>query len=211
LLKTVLRGYGTIGNDQPISPAYTYFDASIPQRHYDPDKAKFYLQKAGKSALAVDLHVSEVAFNGATDAAVLFKEQASKAGIDINVVRDPADGYFAKVWGKLPFVVSYYTGRPTEDGVLSLAYAKDATMNTSKWDNPRANELLNSARAELDTGKRRQMYSELQRLVSDDGGFMIPLFANYVFARSSKLAHGPKLSSERSLDGAKMAERWWFA
>jgi peptide/nickel transport system substrate-binding protein len=211
LLDTVLRGYGILGNDHPISPAYTYFDASIPQRQYDPEKAKFHLQKAGQSNLAVDLHVSDVAFNGATDASVLFKEQAAKAGIDINVVREPSDGYFAKVWGKLPFVVCYYTGRPTEDGVLSIAYAKDAAMNSSKWYNERANQLMMAARGELDTSKRREMYSEIQRLISDDGGFIIPLFANYVFARSSNLAHGPRLSSERSLDGAKMAERWWFA
>lgn len=210
MLDTILRGYGLIGNDQPISPAYTYFDANIPQRAYDPDKAKFHLQKAGMSSLAVDLHVSEVAFNGATDAAVLFKEQAARGNIDINVVRSPSDGYFSKVWGKVPFAISYYTGRPTEDGILSIAYATDAAMNTSKWANARANELIVAARAELDTAKRRDMYSEIQRLVSDDGGFMIPMFANYVFARSTKLAHGPHISSERSLDGAKLAERWWF-
>lgn len=211
LLDTVLHGYGIIANDQPISPAYTYFDPSIAQRQYDPEKAKFYLQKAGKSSLAVDLHVSDVAFNGATDASVLFKEQAAKAGIDINVAREPGDGYFSKVWGKKPFVASYYTGRPTEDGILSIAYAKGATMNTPQWDNARANELIATARAELDPNKRRQMYSEIQRLIGDEGGYIIPLFANYVFARSKKLAHGPKISSERSLDGAKLAERWWFA
>lgn len=211
LLDTVLRGYGLLGNDQPISPAYTYYDPSIPQRAYDPDQAKFYLQKAGQSSLAVDLHVSDVAFNGATDSAVLFKEQAMRAGIDINVVRDPADGYFSNIWGKMPFVVCYYTGRPTEDGIFSIAYAQGATMNSVKWDNARMNELLVTARAELDTNKRRQMYSEIQRIVHDENGFMIPLFANYVFARSSKLARGPSISSERSLDGAKLAERWWFA
>jgi len=211
LLETVLRGFGIVGNDNPISPAYKYFDASLPQRTYDPDKAKFHLQKAGRSSLAVDLNVAEIAFNGATDACVLFKEHAAKAGIDINVVRAPNDGYFAKVWGKLPFAVSYYTGRPTEDGIFSLAYAKGATMNTSKWDNDRFNALLVAARAELDVSKRREMYSEMQRLTSEDGGFIVPLFGNYVFARSGKLAHGPKLSSDRSLDGAKMAERWWFA
>ncbi len=211
LLDIVLHGYGVLANDNPISPAYKYFDSSIPQRQFDPDKAKFYLNKAGKSSLAVDLHVSDVAFNGAIDASALFREQASKAGIDVNILREPGDGYFSKVWGKMSFVASYFTGRLTEDGILSIAYAKGATMNTPRWSNARADELLDVARAELDTNKRREMYSELQRLIRDEGGFIIPLFANYVFARSKKLAHGVLISSERSLDGAKMAERWWFA
>ena len=34
--------------------------------------------------------------------AVLFKEHAAKAGIEINVVREPDDGYWANVWLKKP-------------------------------------------------------------------------------------------------------------
>ena len=40
LLKTVLRGHGTVGNDHPISPANQYHASELPQREYDPDKAK---------------------------------------------------------------------------------------------------------------------------------------------------------------------------
>ena len=46
-LKTILRGYGALGDDHPISPANRYFASEIPQRPYDPDRAKFHLKKAG--------------------------------------------------------------------------------------------------------------------------------------------------------------------
>ena len=48
-----LRGYGNVGNDHPISPANQFHASELPQRAYDPDKAKFHLKKAGYSNLTV--------------------------------------------------------------------------------------------------------------------------------------------------------------
>jgi peptide/nickel transport system substrate-binding protein len=36
------------------------------------------------------------------------------------------------------------------------------------------------------------------------------MYANYVFARSDKVAHSGQLSSNWSMDGLKALERWWF-
>ena len=41
------------------------------------------------------------AFSGAVDTAVLFQEQASKAGININVDRVSEDGYWNDIAGNL--------------------------------------------------------------------------------------------------------------
>ena len=59
LLDIILRGHGTIGNDHPIAPTMP-FHADLPQRHYDPDKAKFHLKKAGLDRLEVTLSAAEV-------------------------------------------------------------------------------------------------------------------------------------------------------
>ena len=92
IVKTILRGYGEVGNDHPISKLNKDYNKSLPQRKYDPEKAKFYLKKAGLDKFAASLHVANVAFEGAVDAAVLYKEHATKANIDIHVVRAPNDG-----------------------------------------------------------------------------------------------------------------------
>jgi len=211
LVKTILFGHGRPGNDSPITPANRYFASDLPVRPYDPDKAKFYLKQAGQSALKVDLSAADAAFNGAVDTAVLFKEQASKAGIDITVVREPNDAYWSNVWLKKPFVMCYWAGRPTEDWMFSQVYAKGASWNDTHWDNARFNELLLAARAELDKEKRRAMYHEMQQIVSDDGGAIIPMYANYVDARSKKIARGPVIGSNYDIDGWKCIERWWMA
>lgn len=208
-LAKVLHGHGYLGNDHPIGKSNRYFNKDLPQRAYDPDKAKFHLKKAGLNSLKVKLSAADAAFSGAVDGAILYREAAGKAGIDIEVVREPNDGYWSSVWNVKPWVAVYWSGRPTEDWAFSLTYARGVPWNETHWDNKRFNDLLVKARAELDSGKRRGMYAEMQQLVRDDCGAVIPAFANYVFAVSDKIGHN-RISETWDLDGIKCAERWWF-
>jgi peptide/nickel transport system substrate-binding protein len=210
MLQTVLRGHGVLGNDHPIGRSNRFHADELPQRAYDPDKAKFYLKQAGLSSLKVDLSAADAAFAGAVDAAVLYKEHASKAGIDINVVREPNDGYWSNVWMKKPWSAVYWGGRPTEDWMLSTAYASGAPWNDSFWEHERFNKLLIEARAELDEAKRRAMYVEMQTIVSDEGGVVVPMFNNYVMALSDKVAH-EEMGANWAFDGFRAVERWWFS
>ncbi len=211
LVQTILRGHGLPGNDSPITPANRYFAKDLPVREYDPEKAKFHLKKAGHSTLKVDLSAADAAFVGAVDTAILFKEHAAKAGIEVNVVREPNDGYWSRVWTKKPFVMCFWAGRPTEDWMFSQVYAKEARWNDTHWNHERFNQLLVAARSELDDAKRGAMYREMQLLVRDEGGVIVPMYANFVDARSKKIARGATLGSNYGLDGWKCIERWWTA
>ena len=51
----------------------------------------------------------------------------------------------------------------------------------------------------------------MQALVRDEGGSIIPMYANYVDARSTRVTHGEKIASNWELDGRKLLERWWTA
>jgi peptide/nickel transport system substrate-binding protein len=211
VLRTVLRGRGRIGNDHPIGPANRYFHAGLAQREYDPERAKFHLKQAGLSSLKVNLSAAEAAFTGALDTAVLFKEHAAKAGIEINVAREADDGYWSNVWLKKPFVTCFWSGRPTEDQMFSIAYSADAKWNDTHFQHARFNQLLKQARSELDDAKRRGLYHEMQEIVSNEGGVIVPLYANWVFARTTAIAHDGNLAANRELDGRMIVERWWRA
>ena len=210
MVKTVLSGHGSVGNDHPIGPGQPYFNKAQPQRMYDPDKAKFHLKKAGLSNLKVDISVADAAYAGAVDAGVLYREHAAKCGIDINVIREPNDGYWSNVWLKKPWCASYWGGRPTPDWMYTTAYAAGAPWNESFWSHERFNQLLLAGRAELDNAKRAEIYGEMQTICSDEGSSVIPMFANYMTAASKKIQHG-KVASNMGLDGLKVVERWWFA
>ncbi len=112
---------------------------------------------------------------------------------------------------KKPWSMSYWGGRPTEDWMFSIGYAAGGAWNETFWGNDRFMELLVQARAELDQGKRRDMYREMQQLVRDDGGAVIPMYANFIDGRSDKVAHPEQVASNWELDGWKLVERWWFA
>ena len=85
------------------------------------------------------------------DAAQLYAESAKRAGIDIQVVREPDDGYWSNVWGVKPWCGSYWGGRPTEDWLFSQIYSAGAEWNETHWNNERFNKLLVEARGELMT------------------------------------------------------------
>jgi peptide/nickel transport system substrate-binding protein len=210
IVKKVFLGHGTVGNDNPIAPTVKFAVDPQPRHSYDPDQAKSLLKKAGMESLKVDLSVAESAFTGATDSALLWREHAKAAGIDLNVIREPEDAYWDNVWLKKPFVASYWAGRPTCDWMFTTAYAADAAWNDTFWKNPRFNELLIKARAETDDNKRAGMYAEMQQLVHDDGGLINLVFNSFVDAHSDTLAHGDT-AANWPLDGMKIGERWWFA
>ena len=211
LVKKVLRGHGIAGNDHPIGPANQYWHKDLEQRAYDPDKAKFHLKKAGLESLKIDLSASDAAFPDAVNASVLYQESAARAGIEINVVREPEDGYWSNVWLKKPYCACFWSGRATEDWMFSTAYEAGVPWNDSFWEHERFNKLLIEARGTLDTDKRRELYHEMQAIVRNEGGVAIPMYANWVDAASTKLAHGEHLGNLWQLDGARLAERWWFA
>ncbi|MEO1190309.1 MAG: ABC transporter substrate-binding protein [Pseudomonadota bacterium] len=211
LLRKILFGRGTVGNDQPLSAVYRYY-ADLPQRSRDIDKAKFHLKKSGLGEnVAVDLSASDGAYSGAVDAAVLIKEQLAPAGINVNVVREPKDGYWSSVWRTKPWCAAYWYGRPTADWMFSTAYAAESPFNDTGWQNAPFNTLLVEARAELDHKKRAEMYGEMQSLVRDQAATAVTTFSNHVMAVSDKIKHPEQISGVYALDGGKAVERWWFA
>jgi peptide/nickel transport system substrate-binding protein len=209
LVKTALQGHGRVANDQPLSPLNPYFDADLPQRTYDPDKAKFHLKKAGRDGLSVQLWASAAILGFGVDVATLYRQYAEKAGIDIEVVQAPATGYWTDVWEKKPWCESYFGARPTADGMFSIVYATGAPWNETFFSNARVDTLLKEARQELDQAKRKAMYGEVQQIISDEGGSVIPFFMNAVDGATDKVGTGD-VASDFNLDGGRAADRWWF-
>lgn len=214
MVDKVLHGHGLIGNDHPISVSNPFHNGDLAQREYDPEKAAFHYKKSGHSG-TIQLSAADAAFAGAVDAAQLIKSSAAAAGIDIEVVREPNDGYWSNVWNKKGWSACYWGGRPTEDWMFSSAYVDSTEWNDTAWkttDGSRKfNKLVIAARAELDQNKRRELYYECQRLINTDGGAIVPMWANYIHASTKKLAHDEKVAGNWENDGSKIAERWWFA
>ncbi|MGI9388576.1 MAG: ABC transporter substrate-binding protein [Boseongicola sp.] len=214
LVDKILLGHGAPGNDVPVSSAMPFLNTELPQIEFDPDKAKFHYEKSGHSG-SIPLSAADAAFAGAVDAAQLVAASAAEVGIDIEIVREPNDGYWSNVWNKKGWCACYWGGRPTQDWMFSAAYTSDTEWNDTAWKGTdaadRFNELVVLARSETDQAKRKDLYWEAQALLQDDGGAIVAMWANYISAYSKDIGHDEAIAANWENDGGKVAERWWFA
>lgn len=212
IVDKILLGHGSPGNDVPVNASMPFFDPDLPVHEYNPEKAAEHYKKSGHSG-PLQLSASDAAFTGAVDAAQLIAASAKEAGIDVEVVREPKDGYWSNVWNKKPWCACYWGGRPTQDWMYSAAYTNDTEWNDTAWKGTEASERFNAvvveARSELDQQRRQELYSEAQRLLQDDGGAIVAMWANYIHAHAKNLGHGT-VAANWVNDGLKLPERWWF-
>ena len=210
IVEKVFAGYGSVGNDIPINEAYPLFDDNLPQREFSLEKAAEHYKKSGHDGSPIELLVSDTAFTGAIDAAQLFQQTANAAGIPLQVKRVPADGYWSEVWNSKPFCASYWGGRPVQDQMWSTAYLSSADWNDTRFKNAEFDELLLKARKELDQTKRKALYSDMAKIVWEEGGLINLMFFQRIDGYSEKIA-GERPHPNASLLNGYVASRTWFA
>lgn len=189
LVKKILAGYGSVGNDMPVNKTYPLFSDDIPQRTFDPDKAKHHFKKSGYDG-EILVRTADGAFAGAVDATQLFQQSAAKAGITLTIKREPNDGYWSEVWNKKPFSASYWGGRPTQDQMYSTAYISSADWNDTNFHDEKFDKIIVAARGELDKAKRKEMYREAGMIIRDQGGLINPMFNQFVNAHDKTKVAG---------------------
>ncbi|MDB4073294.1 ABC transporter substrate-binding protein [Ascidiaceihabitans sp.] len=203
MVDKILQGFGSIGNDTPINEAYPLFDDTIPQRSFDLEKAAAHYKASGHDGSPIILRTADGAFPGAVDAAALFQQTCQAAGIPLEIKREPNDGYWDNVWNVQPYCASYWSGRPVQDQMYSSAYLSTADWNDTRWKRPEFDAMLLEARAELDEGKRKEIYSKMGRMLNEEGGVMVPMFNDFVDAISTEVQ-----GWETNPNGAQM---YWHA
>jgi peptide/nickel transport system substrate-binding protein len=209
VLESIYKGYGQIGNDHAIAPGDPYYCKDIPQRVYDPERARFYIRKAGLENQEIALYTAETPGPGAVELAVLFQQSAAAAGINIKVNRVPPETFWPNTWLKQPLIVSGWNSRFSPDGIFADAFTKGARNNETHWANDRFEKLMIEARGVLDFTKRKEMYCEMQRLLHDDGGWVGPCFYDLIDAKRSRV-RGMEPDPMGNMSGYRVCERIWL-
>ena len=191
MVRSIIKGQGGPGNDHPIGPAYGKDHCeSIALREFDPDKAKFHINKSGISKVEVQ---GSDGTRGGLDPVILMQAEARKIGLQVDIKKVPYDGYWGHTWMKTPVHLTNWNMRPTAYVMMELAYAPDAPWNESQWKNERMGMLLKASRAETDQSKRKEMFCEMQNLIHDESGTIIPFHSNYVDGANDKLKGLPRV------------------
>ncbi len=208
VVNKILKGKGSLGNDQPIMSAHgPDFCSELPQRPYDPDKAKFHFKKSGYTT--AEVYVAPV-ISGIEDMVLLTQANCAKIGFDLKVRRVPTDGYWGAVWLKEPLNVVTWNMRPTANSQIAIQYAPQAAWNDTHWHNDRIGELLSTSLAETNLDKRHAMYCEMQTLIHEESGIVIPAFTNINDAIADNIMGVPKVPLGQ-LGGNEWPEFVWLA
>ncbi len=206
--KSVMRGFAEIANDQPISQASRYHNPNLKPREYDPERAKSLFQKAGLLDRSIPVIASEAA-GSSVDMATVVQQAGVEIGMNLDVQRMPSDGYWSNYWLKAPVHFGNINPRPTPDILFSLLYASDAPWNESQYKSEKFDKMMIEARGALDEAKRTEIYWEMQEMISNDAGTVIPVYISNVDAISSKL-HGLKPNPLGGMMGYVFAEHVWL-
>jgi peptide/nickel transport system substrate-binding protein len=143
------------------------------------------------------------------ESALLLQQSAQRIGLELEVKRMPADGYWSNHWLNSPVGFGNVNPRPSADVLLTQFFHSDAAWNESRWKNPKFDQLLLASRAETDFGKRKQMYADMQTLIHQEAGIGIPLFLASIDGHSSKLK-GLSPIPLGGLMGYSFAENVWL-
>jgi peptide/nickel transport system substrate-binding protein len=169
-----------------FDPAY---DNSLPQRHQDIAQAKSLLKQAGQSNLKVTLVTAPV-YAGIPEEAQAFAQQASAAGVTVNVQKTDSGTFYGSNYLKWTFAQDFWGPRRYLSQVAQGSLP-NSPFNETHWDDPQFKKLIAAARAELNEAKRTQLIHEAMKTEYDRGGYIIAFFPNYIAAASSKVGGIP--------------------
>ena len=206
--KSVFRGLAVQANDQPVSPANKYYNSELPITAYDPERAKAMFEKAGLIGTPVNVVASEAAA-GSVDMATILQQAGSEIGMDFQVERVPADGYWSKYWLKAPIHFGNINPRPTPDILFSLLYTSDAPWNESQYKSEKFDGMVREARGTLDESRRKAMYWDMQEMIATEAGTIIPAWISSTDAMSQKVG-GLKPNPLGGQMGYAFAEYVWL-
>ncbi len=205
--KTIALDHAVVGNDQPIDPTNRFFFKDLPQRPFDLDKAKFHLQKSGVTG-KIPVVTSPAAMYS-VEIALLMQQTGQRIGLDLDVKRMPADGYWSNHWLNSPVGFGNVNPRPNADTILTQFFKSDAAWNESRWKSAQFDQLLLAARSEIDLAKRKQMYADMQTMIHNEAGIGIPMFLASIDGHSTKLK-GLSPIPVGGLMGYMFAENVWL-
>ena len=191
LVDLSLSGAGTVSCDSAVMPSdpNVLSECSYEQ---DFDAARAKLEEAGyPDGFEVDLYISSICqdWEALTE---IYQQDAAQAGIDVNLVTVSADGFWTEQWMVEPFVITCWNAR-FADAALNEIYRGGGTWNESYWDVPEFDALLDAARAEKDPEKRREHYIAAQKMLHEEGGTIIPYYANLIRVQKTCLDGIPPL------------------
>ncbi|EFL38545.1 conserved hypothetical protein [Streptomyces griseoflavus Tu4000] len=205
LVEGALSGAGEVGNDL-FGKGYEYYAGGLPQREQDLGRARALLRQAGAEDLKVTLDTSPVAA-GFTEAAGIFRDQAKKAGVTVEVRTGSKDSYWSDILDN-GTLCCYRSGAMPIEAHLSQRLLTDSTTNATRWRHKDFDALYQQAQSTRDKTERAAVYERMQRRLYAEGGFLIWGFADWIIGTARTVKGVDTKAPANTLDWARFDKVW---
>ncbi len=222
LVNRVLAGQSAPAHSL-VPPISSFYNPDTPKYAYNPDQAKQILDAAGWTVGSDGIRVNSAGqrlslkYQSTTNAIrkktmPLVKDQLAAVGIEVNIDQIPAQTYFGKN-GPLvqrTFELGEYASVGSQDSGFDMvtlygskwiptAANNYAGQNFVGWNNPTADQLINTEITTLVPGTRMAAMSGLQLLTADELPTLPLYFRPNVTAASNRLVnYKPEFASNGS-------------
>jgi peptide/nickel transport system substrate-binding protein len=181
MVKALLAGFGTPGNDSPFAPIFASTDKSVAQRTLDLTKAKQLMSAAGHSS-GINATMFTEQFQEIPQLAQAFAAGAKKAGININLKVETQAAYYGKAtfgnsdWLDGQMSLVDYGCRGVPNTVLQATLTSKGVWNAAHFKNPQLDSLYKQFVAAVDLTTQTKLAGQMQTLLLNETPLIIPYF-----------------------------------
>ena len=184
-------------------------DPDVVRPHYDPEKARALLAKAG---LADGFEFDAVTNNSPVlvPTTEIIRAMLKDIGITMNITVLNAGAATEDFFHgrKYPMYVTSWSRYPEPDWLASLAYKSDGFYNAANEYRPDVDALVEAGASLYDLGERRAVYHKLNALILDEAWFVPFLYGVNYAAAPKKVRNLDRLMG---WDGKMNLSEIWIA
>jgi peptide/nickel transport system substrate-binding protein len=186
LVDQVYGGHAMLGNDI-FSPFDAAYNADLPQREQDIERARELLAEAGyPDGLTVELTAAPIQPAAVRQNEVLV-QQAADAGFDIDFNQVDVATYYGDAYGTYPLSLSFW-GQLGVFDQAGYTIVDDAPYNATGWQDDEYNALYEQAVRTVDDDERTALVHQMQQIEYDRGAYVVPIFVNNLSGYSNAVS-----------------------
>ena len=183
VVKGVVDGFGSLGNDSPMSPSYATTDKTVAQRGKDIAKAKALMSAAGKPD-GFDVTLSTWGRSDIKLLSQVIKQSAKDIGINvtIDIADDDGSAYYddkrSPSWLNSDFGITEYGHRGVPNVYLNSALITNGVWNAAHWSNAEFDTAAKAYMASADVSVQKAQSKKVQEIMLEESPVGFVYFGN---------------------------------
>ncbi|MBN7809208.1 MULTISPECIES: ABC transporter substrate-binding protein [Agrobacterium] len=182
--------YGMASKQTGFLPVnYPMVDHSLFHYEESIDKAKELLKEAGHPNGFTTTLTYDAGSPVQESLALIYQTSLRRAGIEVTLEKLPAGVFYDAIAKKQKPAIFYLDAPWSPDPyyAANLYFKTGNFVNYSNYSNATVDELLNSARYEVDDAKRTALFKEIQTILMEDAPWGLVVYPKFILARKSNI------------------------